>query len=826
MLKSIAIVVLLIAVQSPSTATAAVLSSDTVWAGEVSVSEDILVPAGVTLTIMPGTIIKVALSDSTKMEPEYMSPLTEITIRGKLSAEGTKGSPVSFLRAEGDGAGGWSGIIIDGGTVHLKSCTIQDAETGVYALKGVLLVEDSVIRKNHYGLVAGGKETSAVIRNSLVTENDYGLLSLSGARTDTGGSVIRENKKKDIHSSIAREYRRTLKEYRGDSREPARRYGDEVLLTDTIWRGNIEIDGIIRVPERVRLIVTPGTVVEFKKKDTNGDGIGENGLLIQGLLIAKGTLERPIIFRSAEKNKAAGDWDAINIMNSSGAQNLVEYCQIEDAYRALHFHFSRVMVNGAVLRNNYRGIQFQESAVEIKGSALYWNKSGIRARDSEILFEDNDVSGNYRGIDLFRDNLTARGNRIMSNLMEGVKIREGVSILKENFIDGNRYGLMVTDSYYGNFDRNVLTNNEETGFSMKNMDNIEVLDNYISGNGFNGMSVQNVGATIKGNQISGNRERGIGIISFDGVITGNNLAKNGLYAVGLEGPGDVSAPQNWWGGDDLEKVIYDKTDEPSRGRVLHEKASADPFPYAWPSRTVPADITWVGNIVVLGTTTVTLGSTLTILPKTRVEFAEGSGLAVRGKIIAAGEHDGKITFTSLRKRGPSDWDELLLDSANGSVITNSVFEYATWGIHCHFTRLLVSDSQFRKNYGGMRFMSGPVEVKHSRFEDNYIGLRSYKGKALITENVITGNEIGIFVREKGSGLTVTRNNVFANRGYNMRVGDANDEDVNARENWWGYGNPADTIFDGRTEPDIGKVNYEPYLKEPFTTDMPEGKQKP
>jgi len=229
---------------------------------------------------------------------------------------------------------------------------------------------------------------------------------------------------------------------------------------------------------------------------------------------------------------------------------------------------------------------------------------------------------------------------------------------------------------------------------------------------------------------------------------------------------------------------------------------------------------------VLGTTTVTPDSTLTILPKTRVEFAKDSGLAVKGKIIAAGEPDGKITFTSLRKRGPSDWDELLLDSANGSVIANSVFEYATWGIHSHFTRLSVRDSLFRKNYGGIRFMSGPIEVKHSRFEDNYIGLRSYKGKALITENVITGNEIGIFVREKGSGLTVTRNNVFANSGYNMRVGDANDEDVNAQENWWGYGNPADTIFDGRTEPDIGKVNYEPYLKEPFKMDMQEGKQKP
>ena len=787
MLRAITIVFLLIAVQSQSTATATVLSSDTVWAGEVIVSEDIVVPAGVTLTIMPGTTVRVALSDSTKMEPEYMSPLTEITIRGKLTAEGTKGAPVSFLRAEGDGGGSWSGIIIDGGTVKLRSCTIQDAETGVYALKGTLLVEDSVIRKNHYGLVAGGKETSAVIRNSLVTENDYGLLSLNGTATDTSGSVIRENRKKDLHSSTAREYRHTLKEYRGERGEPARRYGDEVLLTDTIWRGIIEIDGIIRVPERVRLIVVPGTVIEFKKKDTNGDGIGENGLLIQGLLIAKGTLERPIIFRSAEKNMAAGDWDAINIMNSSGAQNLVEYPVRSRMPTGPSISiFPRVLVHGAVIRNNYRGIQFQESTVEIKGSVFYGNRSGVRARDSEIVFEDNDVSGNYRGVDLFRDNLIARGNRIMSNLMEGVKVREGVSIVKENFIDGNRHGLMVTDSYYGNFDRNVLTNNEETGFSMKNMDNIEVFDNYISGNGFNGMSVQNVGATIRGNQISGNRERGIGIISFDGVITGNNLARNGLYAVGLEGPGDVSAPLNWWGEDDLEKVIYDKSDEPSRGRVLHEKASADPIPYAWPSLTVPTDITWVGTIVVQGTTTVTPGSTLTILPKTRVEFAEGAGLLVRGKIIAAGEHNGKIIFTSLQKRGASDWDELLLDSANGSLIAHSLFEYATWGIHSHFTRLSVRDSDFRKNYGGMRFMSGPVEVKHSRFEDNYIGLRSYKGKALITESVITRNEVGIFVREKGSGLTVTRNNIFANSRYNMRVGDANDEDVNAQENWWGY----------------------------------------
>jgi parallel beta-helix repeat protein len=117
----------------------------------------------------------------------------------------------------------------------------------------------------------------------------------------------------------------------------------------------------------------------------------------------------------------------------------------------------------------------------------------------------------------------------------------------------------------------------------------------------------------------------------------------------------------------------------------------------------------------------------------------------------------------------------------------------------------------------MRFRSGPVEIKRSIFEGNYIGMRAYRGNAVISDNIITKNEIGIFVREKGGGLTITHNNLFGNSGYNIRVGDFNDEDVSAPGNWWGYGAPADKLFDGRTEPGIGKVIYEPYLKAPVET---------
>ena len=114
-----------------------------------------------------------------------------------------------------------------------------------------------------------------------------------------------------------------------------------------------------------------------------------------------------------------------------------------------------------------------------------------------------------------------------------------------------------------------------------------------------------------------------------------------------------------------------------------------------------------------------------------------------------------------------------------------------------------------------------MEIKHSIFEGNSIALRAYKGSAVITENVITRNEVGIFVRDKGGELTIRKNNIFANSEYNIRSGDFNDEDINATENWWGDGDPADKIFDGRKEPGIGRVHYEPYAKEPFKIDSTE-----
>jgi parallel beta-helix repeat protein len=677
------------------------------------------------------------------------------------------------------------------------------------------------------------------IRNSRITGNKYGVFELNDAKVTYGNSVIHNNIKKDIYlygssgkitsgikkkrqttvykrssSSCRRSNSDLLMDYKARNTAISKKYEDAVLLADTVWKGRIEINGLVRVPEDVRLIIVPGTVVEFRKKDTNGDGIGENGLLMQGVLIAKGTKENPVIFRSAERYRGPGDWDAVNIMNSDGAQNLVEFCQIEDAYRGLHFHFSNVLVNKSVIKNNYRAVQFQESAVEMRGNYIFNNKSGVKARDSEIVFTGNHIFNNINGINFFRTTLTIRNNNISNNVNEGLKIREGTTIVRENLIDCNRSGLMINNSFFGRFSRNVVSNNFQTGISLKESDNVDLSGNFIQGSGFNGINILATGAVIKGNYISENGERGIGIQSFAGTITENSIVKNGLYAVENNGSTDITVPMNWWGGRNADKVIYDKSDDPGRGRVISSPAKTGPMVYSWPVKAVRADITWHDNILIQSPVAVLGGAVLKIETGTKVLFSKGAGMRVfESKILAEGKEDKRIVFTSLKKEKDSLWDEILIEHAEGSVFSYCDFQYATWAVHSHFTNLKINNSRFIKNQGGIRFRSGPVEITGSQFIENKIGMRIFRGNALIKENDIFNNETGIFIREKGGGLTIRRNNIYSNSNYNIRVGDFNMEDIDARENWWGVNDPEETIFDGRKEPGVGKVIYEPFLKE-------------
>lgn len=789
------------------------LVTDTVWEGTIELADDLLVPAGITLIIKPGTTVLVATAESTKTDPEYLSPLTEITVRGRLLANGTSQHPIRFIAKDRQLPGSWAGILLDGGDIALSHASVGTADTGLYLFSGSARLSNCTLQGNQTGIVASGATSKLTIDQTLIAENDYGLVQLSSPQVTRTALTFSGNRKGNERQAAFGVFPPVASP--AEAPLPvAKEVSDTALLGDTIWSGRIVITGQIRVPEGSRLVIAPGSVIEFKRKDTNGDGLGENGLLIQGTLIAKGTAARPITFRSAETVRRTGDWDAVNIMNSDGVRNLLEHCRFEDAYRGLHFHFAHVLVSNATFRNNYRAIQFQESNVEIVDSTFIANRSGVQGRDSKLRFSGNRLLGNLTGVNFFRCALTFTDNALLANFREGGRIREGSADIQRNQAIGNRIGLQIADLFRGAIAGNDLSGNTDNGLIMKNVDNLEISGNHLGGNGINGLNLQEVRATIRNNLLTGNRQRGIGIISFNGAITGNTFADNGLYAIENEGSDEVDARENWWGVATPASVIKDGATDPRRGKLMSANPLSTAPLFTWPLAQIYADTLWAGRITLPERATLRQGATLTIKPGTLVTVGPASGLTVYGRLLANGSKEQRITFTASGKQEASSWDEIILENAIDSQFTFTDIEYATWGIHSHFTNLVVNDVGLRNNYGGIRFRSGPVQIRRARVTGNTIGIRSYLGMGDINDSVISDNYTGIFVREKGGSLNIHGNVLTNNSNYNIRIGDFNTEDVPAERNWWGDGDPGETIFDSRQEPGIGRVLYEPYLTKP------------
>ena len=100
----------------------------------------------------------------------------------------------------------------------------------------------------------------------------------------------------------------------GPAKKPTPIENRERLFTDTIihqdmtWSGDIAIRGVFVVGRGATLTIEPGTTVRFYRVDTNQDLIGDSEIRVLGRILAEGTKEAPITFKSAERNPAPKDW--------------------------------------------------------------------------------------------------------------------------------------------------------------------------------------------------------------------------------------------------------------------------------------------------------------------------------------------------------------------------------------------------------------------------------------------------------------------------------------------------------------------------------------
>ncbi|GIW96443.1 MAG: hypothetical protein KatS3mg110_4484 [Pirellulaceae bacterium] len=276
------------------------LSSDTMLSGTVHVTGDLQVAAGVTLTLLPGTVVKVASA-------------AFIDVRGTLSAQGTADLPIIFTSFRDDSVG------IDVSGPGTDSGQPGDWEA-LYFTTGnpQALLEHVEIRfaGDTNGPTVGGGATPAIeiSSTSVVAFRDVlvrdvlstGIDLLSGAPVLDRVRVERAGGVAFVASLVADPTLSNLTATATGGDHFLLRSGTITAATRRWFFGGLPVHlaGDLTVAQGSHLTIDPGLVIKVPSAAF---------IDIKGKITAIGSDDEPIIFTSVEDDSAGGD------SNSNGA---------------------------------------------------------------------------------------------------------------------------------------------------------------------------------------------------------------------------------------------------------------------------------------------------------------------------------------------------------------------------------------------------------------------------------------------------------------------------------------------------------------------------
>ena len=581
------------------------LRADAVWRGTVVLADDFLVPRGRTLRILPGARVLVRPADTTKTEPEYLDNATELLVRGRLLVEGAPGQPVSFEPlppAPGEEAppadARWGGIIFDGGEGEIRHARIRGAETGIVLLRASPAISDSAVLDVRQGLAVHRGSAPRLARVTVraqesgvacwpgsrpvlegvdaIAGEHEGLLAAPLSNPLVRGSTFRGGAADVLWGAAAdpppelgglRVRRVPAGESAGDAwgwgdlprdlppppfeprvpppAPPSRVYrGEQFIGEDTRWEKEVLIDGTVMVAPVATLTVTPGTVIRFAFRDSDGDGVGESEIFLQGRLLADGTPAAPIVFTALD-GEGPGRWGAINLMGADAAESRLSWALVERSFRGLHGHFSRFRAEHTVFRDNHRSVQFQESTVALADCGVTGSVSALRFRDSTAALEGLVIAGNTLGVQVLRSSFSLTGSSIIGNALAGLHVRESEGSVAGNRFEANAPGLRASDS------------------------RLSLVGNVVVKNNGTGMQLRRVEGRVEGNRIAANAGNGVSSDSPRAPLRRNALEANLRFALESNAAGAIDAAGNWWGpGGPAAGLIWDAADDPALGPVL------------------------------------------------------------------------------------------------------------------------------------------------------------------------------------------------------------------------------------------------------------------
>jgi parallel beta-helix repeat protein len=185
----------------PTAEYAGTYGGDLVWTGTVTMTGDVLILAGGSLTIRPGTEVRIVPAEGTQIDPEYFSSLTELLVRGRLVVEGTASAPVRFVVVERPELEeiAWAGLTLDrAGPSVIRQVALERAETGVRMVGSAPEITDNQISRCRYGIIAQAGSHAKILDNR-ITNGEGGVFVWRGSNPYLKGNHITGHDEEGIY---------------------------------------------------------------------------------------------------------------------------------------------------------------------------------------------------------------------------------------------------------------------------------------------------------------------------------------------------------------------------------------------------------------------------------------------------------------------------------------------------------------------------------------------------------------------------------------------------------------------------------------------------
>ncbi len=171
----------------PAITTSGTLTQDETWTGKVLITGDVVIPEGITLTVLPGTLITFSGDGSdndveTLVLNEIWLGKSNLIVRGDLVVQGKEDSRVVLgglnLDANTSAPGWWGGIIFEGSNVAslIEYAEIRYADVAlVFTRSSLPWVVNSTVASNGVGIMTFDFSSPRIIGNVIERSMLWGI---------------------------------------------------------------------------------------------------------------------------------------------------------------------------------------------------------------------------------------------------------------------------------------------------------------------------------------------------------------------------------------------------------------------------------------------------------------------------------------------------------------------------------------------------------------------------------------------------------------------------------------------------------------------------